>query len=64
MTIALNGWVTQAKVSKIVRNHQSILERNLLSTLGLELVQKGRGMGFTGEVSSDENNELEQVQMD
>ena len=48
VTIALNGWMTRASVSIITGNHQSILGRDLMGTLGLELVQRGRVMGITG----------------
>ena len=52
VTISLKGWVTQANVSVIAGNHQSIFGRDLIDTLGLELVQRGRAMGITGEDSS------------
>ena len=52
VTIALNGWVTQAIVSVIEGNHHSILGRDLTGTVGLELVQTGRVLGITGEDSS------------
>ena len=40
VTMALNGWVTPAHVSVIAGSHKSILGRDLMGTLGLELVQR------------------------
>ena len=48
VTMALNGWAAPAQVSVISRNDQSILGRDLMGTLGLELVQRGKLMGITG----------------
>ena len=39
VTMALNGWAAPAQVSVIAGNHQSILGRDLMGTLGLELVE-------------------------
>ena len=51
VTMSLNGWAAPAQVSVISGNHQSILGRNLMGTLGLEVVQKKKVMGITGEGS-------------
>ena len=48
VTISLNGWAAPAQVSVIAGNHQLILGRDLMGTLGLELVQRGKEMGITG----------------
>ena len=48
VTMALNGWAAPAQVSVISGNHQSILRRDLIGTLGLELVQRRKVMGITG----------------
>ena len=52
--MSLNGWAAPAQVSVKSGKHQSILGRNLMGTLGLELVQQKKMMGITGEVSSQE----------
>ena len=39
VTMSLNGWAAPAQVSVISGNHQSIMGRDLMGTLGLELVQ-------------------------
>ena len=52
--MSLNGWAAPAQVSVISGNHQSILGRNLMGTLGLELVQPKKVMGITGEGISQE----------
>ena len=52
VTMTLNGWGAPAEVSLISGNHQSILGRDLVGTLGLELVQRKKMMGITGEGSS------------
>ena len=62
MTIALNGWVTQAIVSVIEGNHHSILGRDLTGTVGLEVVQTGRVMGITEEDSSESAGEANELQ--
>ena len=62
VTIALNGWMTQEKVSLIARNHQSILGRDLLGTPVMELGQRRRVMGITWEDSSDSAEGLEELQ--
>ena len=54
VTMALNGWAAPAQVSVIAGNDQSILGRNLMDTLGLELVQRGKVMGISGEGSSQD----------
>ena len=54
VTMSLNGWAAPAQVSVISRNHQSILGRDLMGTLGLELVQRKRVMGIKGEGSCQE----------
>ena len=48
VTMALNGWAAPAQVSVIAGNHQLILGRDLMGTLGLELVQRGKEIGITG----------------
>ena len=48
VTMSLNGWAAPAQVSVISGNHQSILGRDLMGTLGLELVQRKKVMGITG----------------
>ena len=48
VTMALNGWAAPAQVSVISGNHQSILGRDLMGTLDLELVQRKKVMGITG----------------
>ena len=52
--MSLNGWAAPAQVSVISGNHQSTLGRDLMGTLGLELVQRKKVMGITGEGSSQE----------
>ena len=42
--IELNSWATQQKISVIAGNHQSILGRDLMGSLGLELFQRDRVM--------------------
>ena len=61
VTITLNGWVSPAQVSVIAEKHQMNLGRNLMGTLGLELLQKGRVMGITGEDSSDSAEGLDNL---
>ena len=60
--MSLNGWAAPAQVSVISENHQSILGRDLMGTLGLELVQKKKVMGITGEGSSQEEEEYDELQ--
>ena len=60
--MALNGWAAPAQVSVISGNHQSILGRDLMGTLGLELVQRKKVMGITGEGSSQEEEEYDELQ--
>ena len=48
VTMALNGWAAPAQVSVVSRNHESIHGRDMMGTLGLELVQRKRVMGITG----------------
>ena len=62
VTMALNGCAAPAQVSVISRNHQSILGRDLMGTLGLELVQRNKVMGITGEGSSQEEEEYDELQ--
>ena len=62
MTMSLNGRAAPAQVSVISGNHQSILGRDLMGTLGMELVQKGNVMGITGESSSQEEEEYDELQ--
>ena len=62
VTMALNGWAAPAQVSVISRKHQSILGRDLMGTLGLKLVQIRKVMGFTGERSSQEEEEYDELQ--
>ena len=62
MTMSLNGWAAPAQVSVISGNHQSILGRDLMGTLRLELVQRKREMGITGEGSSQEEEEYDELQ--
>ena len=62
VTMALNGWAAPAQVSVISVNHQSILERDLVATLGLELVQRKKVIGITGEGSSQEEEEYDELQ--
>ena len=61
VTIALNGWVTQAKVSVIAENHQSTLARDLMESLVLEPVQIGKVMRITGEESEDSAEGLHEL---
>ena len=49
MMMSLNGWAAPAQLSVISMNHQSILGRDLMGTLGLELVKRKKVMGITGE---------------
>ena len=60
--MSLNGWAAPARVSVISGNHQSILERDLMGTLGLELVQRKKVMGITGEGTSQEEEEYDELQ--
>ena len=60
--MSLNGWAAPAQVSVISGNHQSILGRDLMGTLGLELVQRKKMMGITGEGSSQEKEEHDELQ--
>ena len=46
--MSLNGWAAPAQVSVKSGNHQSILGRDLMGTLGLLLVQRKKVMGITG----------------
>ena len=62
VTMALNGWAAPAQVSVISGNHQSILGRDLMGTLGLELVQGKKLMGITGEGSSQDEDEYDELQ--
>ena len=63
VTMSLNGWAAPAQVSVISENHQSILGRDLMGTLGLEWVQKKKVMGITGEESSQEEEEYDELQI-
>ena len=58
--IELSGWVTQQKISVIGGNHESILGRDLMGSLGLELVQRDRVMSLT----EDNTNGGEEHQLD
>ena len=60
--MSLNGWAAPAQVSVISGNLQSILGRDLMGTLGLELVQRKKVMGITGEGSSQEEEEYDEMQ--
>ena len=60
--MALNGWAAPAQVSVISRNHQSIHGLDLMGTLGLELVQRKKLIGITGEGSSQEEEESDELQ--
>ena len=60
--MSLNGWAAPAQVSVISGNHQSTLGRNLMGILGLELVQRKKMMGITGEGSSHEEEECDELQ--
>ena len=60
--MSLNGWAAPAQVSVISGNHQSILGRDLMGTLGLELVQRKKVMGITGKGSSQEEEEYDELQ--
>ena len=62
VTMSLNGWAAPAQVSVISGNHQSILGRDLMGTLGLELMQRKKVMGITGEGSSQEEEEYDELQ--
>ena len=62
VTMLLNGWAAPAQVSVISGTHQSILGRNLMGTIGLELVQRRKVMGTTGEGSSQEEEEYDELQ--
>ena len=59
-----NGWVTPVQVSVIAGKHKSILGRDLMGTLGLELVQRVlvMGIGITVEDNSDSAERLDEVQ--
>ena len=60
--MSLNGWAAPTQVSVISGNHQSILGCDLMGTLGLELVQRKKVMGITGEGSSQEEEEYDELQ--
>ena len=60
--MSLNGWAAPAQVSVISGNHQSILGRDLMGTLGLELVQRRKVMGITGEGISQEEEKYDELQ--
>ena len=62
VTMSLNGWADPAQVSVISENHQSILGRDLIGTLGLELVQKKKVMGITGKGSCQDEEEYDELQ--
>ena len=62
VTMALNGWAAPAQLSVLSGNHQSILGRDLMGTLGLELVQRKKVIGITGEESSQEREEYDELQ--
>ena len=62
-TIKFNGWVTQQKISVIAGNDQSILGRDLMASMGLELVQRDRVMTVTGYSTNDkEEHDLDEWQ--
>ena len=61
--ISLNSWAAPAQVSVISRNHQSILGRDLMGTLGLELVRRKKVMGITGEGISQEEEKDDELQI-
>ena len=60
--MSLNGWAAPAQLSVISGNYQSILGRDLMGTLGLELVQRKKVMGITGEGISQEEEEYDELQ--
>ena len=60
--MSINGWAAPAQVSVISGNHQSILGHDLMVTLGLELVQRKKVMGITGEGISQEEEEYDELQ--
>ena len=60
--MSLNGWAAPAQVSLISGNHQSILGRDLMGTLGLELVQRKKVRGITVEGISQEEEEYDELQ--
>ena len=60
--MSLNGWAAPAQVSVISGNHQSTLGRNLMGILGLELVQRKKVMGITGEGTSQEEEDYDELQ--
>ena len=62
VTMSLNGWAAPAHVSAISGNHQSILGRDLMGTLALELVQRKKVMGIAGEGISQEEEEYDELQ--
>ena len=62
VTMSLNGWADPAQVSVISGNHQSILGRDLIGTLGLELVKKKKVMGITGKGSCQDEEEYDELQ--
>ena len=62
VTMSLNGWAASAQVSVRSGNHQSILGRNLMYTLGLELMQRRKVIGIMGEGSSQEEEEHDELQ--
>ena len=63
VTMALNGWAAPAQTSVLSENHHSILGRDLMGTLGLELVQRRKVMGITGEGSSQEEEDYDELQI-
>ena len=62
VTMSLNGWAAPVQVSVISGNHQSILGRDLMGTLGLELVQRKKVMGITGKGSCQGEEEYDELQ--
>ena len=60
--MALNGWAAPTQVPVISGNHQSILGSDLMGTVGLEIVQRRKVMGITGEGSSQEEEEYDELQ--
>ena len=62
VTMALNGLEAPVQVSVVSGNHQSILGRNLMGILGLEIVQRRKVMGITGEGSSQKEEKYDEIQ--
>ena len=60
--MALNGWAAPTQAPVISGNHESILGSDLMGTLGLEIVQRRKVMGITGEGSSQEEEEYDELQ--